>query len=81
MDQSQKLNYLAGQVNGLTAFISALIRSHPDLPKLIAEYERTSEAQTSMSLPLAVSEEFLHGQNQIQADISALLDAALSKGL
>jgi hypothetical protein len=81
MDQSHKLDYLAGQVNGLTAFLSALIRSHPDLQKLIAEYERTTEAQISMSLPLAVSEEFLQGQNQTRADIDSLLASALAKGL
>lgn len=81
MDQTQKLDYLAGQVNGLTAFVSALIDSHHDLPKLIAEYERTTEAQISMCLPLAVSEEFLQGQNQTRADIDSLLVAALAKGL
>lgn len=81
MDEPQKLNYLAGQVNGLTAFVSALIHSHSDLPKLLAEYERTAEAQISVSLPLAVSEEFLQGQNQTRADIDALLAAALAKGL
>jgi hypothetical protein len=79
MNTVQKLDHLAGQVNALSAFVSAVIHSHQNISALVNEYNRTSELQTSSSLPLAVSEEFLQGQNQTRTDISALLAAALAK--
>jgi hypothetical protein len=60
MTNSQKLEYLAGQVNAMMTFVIASINSHPDISSLAQEYRRLSEAQVSSSLFFNLS--YIHSE-------------------
>jgi hypothetical protein len=64
MGLDEKLNYLAGEVNGLRAAIFALMEVCPDLLALRAALDQSGEAALSLSNPHPVSEQYLEGQRQ-----------------
>lgn len=73
MTEQEKIEYLAGQLNGLMAFFIAVINTHHDKSALAREHERLSEVQLAISNPIAVSEPFLAGQLQSKEEIRAAL--------
>ena len=79
MTDSEKIDFLGGQVNALLAFASAVIQTHPDTAALGAAYAKSVELQATSSLNVAVSEPFLKGQAQIRKDIKALFIAAAQR--
>lgn len=77
MTNEEKLNYLAGEVNGLRSVIVALIRLHPDPQALLAECDHLGEIAMALATPLPVSERFLEGQRQTIDELrKPLLDRA-----
>lgn len=56
MNDTERLHFLAGKVNGLRAAVFALIETHPDPTRLVQELERLSELSTRLSNPLPVTE-------------------------
>jgi hypothetical protein len=74
---SQRLEFLAGQVAALEAFTVALVNSHPNVALLHAEFTRLNELQASASLPTPVSEDYLDGRaataNDLQAHLAAVV--------
>lgn len=77
MTPEEKLNYLAGEVNGLRSVIVALINLHPDPRALLVECDRLGEIATALATPLPVSERFLEGQRQTIDELrKPLLDRA-----
>lgn len=78
MTNEEKLNYLAGEVNGMRSVIVALIRLHPNPKELLAECDRLGEIATALATPLPVSERFLEGQRQTIDELrKPLLDRAM----
>jgi hypothetical protein len=72
--QPDPLLYTGGQMNALLAFVSALIRTHPEPAKLRAMFERTSGLQETTALNAAVSEDYLKGQRDAVTAIDKLLE-------
>ena len=72
MQQTNKLEYLGGQVNTLLAFVAASIQAHPDPQKLRAAYMRSAELQESITLNAAVPEDYLRGQRDTSAGIEKI---------
>lgn len=73
MNDSTRIHFLAGQVAALNAFAIALIKTHPDLEALQAEYATLTEKQVALSSPEPVSEAYLEGQQQTAAPLLALI--------
>jgi hypothetical protein len=69
MRETEKLEYLGGQVNTLLTFVAASIQAHPDPQKLRAAYLRSAELQESVTLNAAVPENYLRGQRDTSAGI------------
>ena len=69
MQDTEKLEYLGGQVNTLLAFVAASIQAHPDPQKLRAAYLRSADLQESITLNAAVPENYLRGQRDTSAGI------------
>jgi hypothetical protein len=64
MSESDRLELLSGEVNGLRTVLMALISSHPGPRALVQELDRLTEQQTAMSNPMPVAEEYIRGQTQ-----------------
>jgi hypothetical protein len=64
MNESDKLESLSGEVNGLRTVLMALMSSHPDPRALVQELDRLTEQQTAISNPMPVTEEYIRGQTQ-----------------
>ncbi len=79
MNDSQKLQHLAGQVNGLLPIIFSLVKTHPDATSLSREFAFMTDGQKAMSLPTPAEEEFLLGQSQMHDSIAVAIAAALKK--
>jgi hypothetical protein len=77
VNDTQKINFLGGQVAALEAFVVASINSHPNVALLHQEFSRIKVAQESSSLPTSVTEEYLEGQSATANDIQRHLDAVL----
>lgn len=72
MSETDRLNYLAGQVSALRGFVEAVIKSHPDKPKLIEEYNQFKEKQLAMTIPTTMPEYFIKGQQEIYDNFQVL---------
>lgn len=72
MNDTERLHFLAGEVNGLRAAVFALIHTHPDHAALVGELERLSELTVSLSNPVAVTEDYLAGQSQTIQEVTSL---------
>jgi len=79
MQQTNKLEYLGGQVNTLLAFVAASIQAHPDPQKLHAAYRRSAELQESITLNAAVPEDYLRGQRDTSAGIEKIFKLVTEK--
>ena len=77
--QPDPLLYTGGQMNALLAFVSALIRTHPEPAKLRAMFQRTSALQESNALNAAVAEDYLKGQRDTLVAIEKLLETVEAK--
>jgi hypothetical protein len=73
------LLYTGGQMNALLAFVSALIRTHPEPANLRAMFDRTSTLQETTALNAAVSEDYLKGQRDTIAAIDKLLEVVTAE--
>lgn len=78
MNDTSRIDYLAGQVNALMPFVLAVANTHPNLQLLDEEFRRLSVRQENYSLPTKISEAFLQGQSDTVREIGAHL-AALRK--
>jgi hypothetical protein len=81
MTDSEKINFLGGQVNALLAFTSAVIKAHHDAARLEAAFAESRDLQEAITLPTNASEAFIKGQEDIRASIKGcFLSAALRRG-
>ena len=64
MNDSDKLEFLSGEVNGLRTVLMALMSSHPDPRALVQELDRLTEQQAASSNPMPVTEQFIRTQTE-----------------
>ncbi len=74
MNENQ-FQFLAGEVNGLRAVLTALIATHPDRAALGAKLAQLFEDQLALTTPLGVPEIFLEGQAHIAHEFQALVQS------
>ena len=65
MTESEKANFLAGEIDGLIAVMTALIESHPDRAALEAAYAAARKRQAAATISATVSNAFMLGQQQM----------------
>jgi hypothetical protein len=73
MNDTSRIDYLAGQVNALMPLMLALANTHPNLQLLEEEFKRLGVRQENYSLPNKISEAFLQGQSDATREIGAHL--------
>ena len=81
MIESDKLEFLAGEVNGLRVVLMALINAHPDPRALVQELDRLADAQKAISNPEPVTERFIEGQSQATDAFRARILEILVRGV
>lgn len=73
MTDSDRLNYLAGQVHTLLTFAGALIKAHPTPFILKDQFMRLEQIALSQSESTTVQEAYLEGQREMGESLYALL--------
>lgn len=76
MTDSEKIDFLGGEVDALLAFASSIIKTHPDPRALEAAYFDSKERQAAMTLASPASDAFVQGQDQIRDRLKRLFLAA-----
>jgi hypothetical protein len=64
VSEGDKLQFLAGDVNGLRTVLMALVDTHPDLRALLQQLDRLAELQVAVTNLMPVTEKFIEGQSQ-----------------
>ena len=77
MTDSEKIDYLSGQLSGLRAVVYSLIETHPSPLRLQAVFERKLQVVLAASIPTRVTEVYLDGMH---AETDSVL-SQLAKGL
>lgn len=75
MNDSQKINYLAGQVAALEAFAISIISTHPAIAQLRADFTRLNAVQGATSMNKSVTEEYLDGRAAVADGLQNHMDA------
>lgn len=81
MIESEKLEFLAGEVRGLGTVLMAILSTHPDPRALVRELDRLAALQTALSNPMPVTEQFMQGQIQTSDAFRARILEILSRGV
>jgi hypothetical protein len=77
---SDKFEFLSGDVSGLRTVIMALVNSHPDPRALIREVDRLAEMQAAIANPMPVTEPFIRGQTQTTDTFRVRILEILTRG-
>jgi hypothetical protein len=81
MIESDKLEFLSGEVRGLGTVLMAILSTHPDPRALVRELDRLAALQTALSNPMPVTEQFMQGQTQTSDAFRARILEILSRGV
>jgi hypothetical protein len=81
MIESDKLEFLSGEVRGLSTVLMAILSTHPDPRALVRELDRLAALQTALSNPMPVTEQFMQGQLQTSDAFRARILEILSRGV
>jgi hypothetical protein len=81
MIESDKLEFLSGEVRGLGTVLMAILSTHPDPRALVRELDRLAALQTALSNPMPVTEQFMQGQLQTSDAFRARILEILSRGV
>ena len=76
MTDSEKIDFLGGEVDVLLTFVSAVIRTHADPGALQRAYMQSRELQAASTPGAPASKAFVHGQEQIRERLKALFLSA-----
>ena len=76
MTDSEKANFLAGEIDGLIAVVTALIESHPNMAALEATYATVRKQQAAATISATVSNAFMLGQQRIGERLKPLFREA-----
>jgi hypothetical protein len=79
MDQSEKIEFLGGQVHALVGFAHAVILSHPNLAVLSQHLERRGMANLAVAETSAVREEYVLGVEDIRDRLKLAVTSALAQ--
>lgn len=61
MTIDDKMNYMAGELVAITAFLRALASTHPDRSQLAEEFEQRVQMALAATMPTTVTETYLDG--------------------
>jgi hypothetical protein len=78
MDQSEKIEFLGGQVHALVGFALAVITSHPNLAVLAQHLEQIGTTNLAVAETAAVREEYVLGVEDIRDRLKAAVTSALA---
>jgi hypothetical protein len=78
MDQSEKIEFLGGQVHALVGFAHATITSHPNLPVLARHIEEIAKVNLATAETAAVREEYVLGVEDIRDRLKAAVTSTLA---
>lgn len=81
MIESDKLEFLSGEVRGLSTVLMAIVSTHPDPRALVRELDRLAGLQTALANPVPVTEQFMQGQLQTSDAFRARILEILSRGV
>lgn len=70
MQDNERIEHLAGEVNALRAFCFAVINTHPDLGMLGNEFHRLSEMAIGISGGTSVSDAYMKGVQQTSEELT-----------
>jgi hypothetical protein len=79
MNQSEKIEFLGGQVHALMGFAQAVIASHPDLPVLARRLEQIGTVNLATAETAAVREEYVLGVEDIRDRLKQAVTTALAQ--
>ena len=63
MTDAEKASYLEGEIVVLSALLRAMIASHPNPQKLLADFEERFQAALSGTVPTTVGDSYLEGMH------------------
>lgn len=66
----RRVDFLAGEVAAMRAFLLVLMKTHPDPRRLMADFDRARAIQEAASVPTTVSDEYLAGQEETADQIA-----------
>lgn len=75
MTETERLDYVIGQMAVLEAFCFALVSTHPNRPALREHFAQLAEYPIAKLLPTQASEAMLEGAQGTQAKLAAVLSA------
>ena len=81
MLESDRLEFLTGEVHGLRAVLMAILNTHPDPRALVQELDRLSALQTAISNPMPVTEQYIQGQTKTSDAFRARILEILARGI
>lgn len=81
MIDSNKLEFLTGEVHGLRTVLMAVLSTHPDPRALVQELDRLAALQSATSNPAPVTEQYMQGQIQTSDAFRARVLEILSRGV
>ena len=73
MRNDDQTDFMAGEIESLLAFASALIKTHPNVDALDLAFSDSKKRQAASTHPATLSDPFLLGQEQISARLRVLL--------
>jgi hypothetical protein len=76
MTDSEKTNFLAGEIDALLAAVTALVESHPHGTALEAAYASAKRRQDAATISATVSNAFILGQQRMAERLKPLLQPA-----
>jgi hypothetical protein len=79
MDQSEKIEFLGGQVHALVGFAHAIITSHPNLALLARHLDEIGKVNLATAETSAVREGYVLGVEDIRDRLKAAVTSALAR--
>lgn len=76
MTESEKANFLAGEIDALLAVVTAIVESHPDMAALEAAYASARKRQAAATISATVSNAFMLGQQRMGEQLKPLFHTA-----
>ena len=80
MIESDKFEFLSGELNGVRTVLMALMSSHPDPRALVQELDRLTVQQTATSNPMPVTEQYIRAQTETTDAFRARILELLARG-
>jgi hypothetical protein len=79
MNDTEKLQYLAGELNALRLVLTAIANTHPDPMRLWHEIDRLAELPIGSSAQLPVTDLYLRGYSDSVDNFRARMQETVSR--